>query len=187
MNVRETEVAKLLLKSRDELLADLVLQVELLVRIPLLDTRVPPNGADVDHAVPELDEGSPLDGDVEVGDVPQAEVDELLVGLLADVLDEAVGGQGLAQLVGRQAVLGEAPVEERDDVDLVGAQLLLLLDEVGAADETDGALLAEAREEGEHLGLDGLGGRLVSLVGPANSPLSFLFLFWGVQGSIGHS
>ena len=157
-HVREAEVAKLLLQDADKRLPDLVLQVVLLILIPLLDARVPAHGADVDHAVAELDKGAPLDGHVEVRDVVQDEADELLVGGLADVADEAAGGQGHAEAVGGQAVLGEAPVEEGDDVDGGGvADLLLLLDEVGAADEADGAGFAEFGEEGQHLGGGGLG------------------------------
>lgn len=87
----------------------------------------------------------------------QAEVGELLIVLLPNILDEAVGLERLAEAVGGQAVLGEAPVEEGDDVDGGAAELLLLLDEVGAANEADGALLAEAGEEGQHLGGDILG------------------------------
>lgn len=62
----------------------------------------------------------------------------------------------MAELVGCQAVLGEAEVEERGYVDGRGAELFLLLDEVGAADEADGAFLTEGGEEGEHFGGDGL-------------------------------
>lgn len=83
----------------------------------------------------------------------QAEVDELLVPVLADPADEAVGGERLAELVRRQPVLGEAEVEEGGDGGAGGlAELLFLLDEVGAADEADGALLAEGLEEEEDFG-----------------------------------
>ena len=146
-----------LLESCHKLLPDLGLVVKGVKVVPLLGGSVPADGADVDHAVAELDKGAPLDGDVEVGDVVQAEVDELLVLLLADPLDEAVGRQGLAELEGRQAVLGETVVEEGDDGDAGDlADLLLLLGEVGAAHEADGALLAESLEEEEHLIGDGL-------------------------------
>lgn len=87
----------------------------------------------------------------------EGEADELLVLVLANVLYEAVGGEGLAELVGRQAVLGEAEVEEGGDGGGGVAELLLLLGVVGAADEADGALLAEAGEEVEDLGGGGLG------------------------------
>ena len=86
----------------------------------------------------------------------QDKTDKLLVLVLANVLDEAVGGERLAQLVRRQAVLGEAEVEERGHVHRRRAELLLLLDQVGTADEADGAFLAEGRKEGEHFGGDGL-------------------------------
>lgn len=146
-------MSKSLLEGGDKLLSDLGLLVKGLEVVPLLGAGVPADGGDVDHAVAELDKGSPLDGDVEVGDVVQAEVGEFLVLGLADPADEAVGGEGLAQLVGREAVLGEAVVEEGGDGDAGGlAELLFLLDEVGAADEADGALFAEGLEEGEDLG-----------------------------------
>lgn len=146
-------MSKSLLEGGDKLLPDLGLLVKGLEVVPLLGAGVPADGADVNHAVAELDKSSPLDGDVEVGDVVQAEVCELLVLGLADPADEAVGGEGLAELVGREAVLGEAVVEEGGDRDAGRpAELLLLLDEVGAADEADGALLAEGLEEGEDLG-----------------------------------
>lgn len=83
----------------------------------------------------------------------QDKVGQLLVLVLADPLDEAVGGQRLAQLVRGQAVLGEAVVEEAGDGHAGRlAELLFLLDEVGAADEADGALLAEGLEEVEDFG-----------------------------------
>lgn len=147
----------------DKQLAHAVLLVVFFVLVALGDARVAADGRDVDHAVAELDEGAALDGDVEVGDVVQHEAHQLLVLLLANVLDEAVGGQLLAQAVGRQAVLGEAKVEEGRDVDGRRAELLLLLDEVGAADEADGDFLAEAREEVEHLGRRALSKDTLSL------------------------
>ena len=146
-------MAKLLLQHGNKLLAHLVLVVVLIEGQTLLIGRIPAHGADVDHAVAELDESAPLDGDVEVGNVVQAKVGELLPAVLAELGDEAVGGQGLAELEGGQAVLGEAKVEEGGDGDAGGfAELLLLLDKVGAADEADGALLAEAGEDIEGFG-----------------------------------
>jgi len=51
--------------------------------------------------------------------------------------------------------------------------LLLLLDEVGAADKADSALLAEAGEEGEDIG-GGTLGRCNDLVVSYTTPVSFL-------------
>lgn len=152
-HVRESEVSKLLPQSLDKRIADHCLLVVGLVLVSLVVAGIPANGTDVDHAVAELDKGAALDGNIEVGNVAEAEVDELLVGPFADVLDEAVGGQGLAELVRNQAVLGEAEVEETGDGDTSGAaKLLLLLDEVGAADKADGAFPAQLLEQSEHLG-----------------------------------
>ena len=153
--VRQAQVTEALAQLGDKFLADLGLLVVLVEGEALGVGSVPADGADVDHAVAELNKGAALDGDVEVGDVVQAEVGELLVLFLAEPLDEAVGGELLAQLVGRQAVLAEAEVEEGGDGDAGGlAELLLLLGEVGAADEADGALLAQGGEDGAGLGGD---------------------------------
>ena len=88
-------MAKLLLELLHELLAHTVLFVILLKIVPLLDAGVAANGRHINHAVAELDEGAALDGDVQVGDVMQDEAHQLLVLLLADPLDEAVGGRGI--------------------------------------------------------------------------------------------
>jgi hypothetical protein len=155
-------VAESLSESLNKLLSHLRVLVKGLEIIALLGAGVSANRWHIDHAVAKLDKGSALDGDVEVGNVVQAEVGELFVLVLADPFDEAVAGHGLAELVGRQAVLGEAEVEEGGDGDAGGlAQLLLLLDEVGATDEADGALGAEGLEEVEDLGGGVLGRRLL--------------------------
>lgn len=150
-------MGKLLLEDSDELLANLGGLVKGGKVVTLLVAGVTANGTDVDHAIAELDEGTTLDRDVEVGNVVQAEVGKLLVFVLANVLDEAVGGQLLAELEGLETVLGEAVVEKGGDRDACGlTELLLLLDEVGATDETDGAFLTELTEEGEDFGRGGL-------------------------------
>lgn len=150
-------MAKLLAERGNHRFADLGLLIVGFKIVTFLVARVTADGGDVDHAVAELNKRAALDGDVEVGNVVQAEVGKLLPLVLADPLDEAVGRELLAQLVRRQAVLGEAVVEEGDNGDASRlAELLLLLDQVGATDEADGALLAEGGEEGEHLGRSGL-------------------------------
>lgn len=165
-------MTKALPQLSDKRLSNLRLLVVRLKLLALLDAGVSADGADVDHAVAELDKGAPLDGDVEIGDVVEAEVGKLLVLVLADPADEVVGVEGLAQLEGRESVLGEAEVEEGGDGDAGGlAELFLLLLEVGATDEADGALLAEAAQELEDLGGSGLGAgrREISLVADARS------------------
>lgn len=155
-NSRQIQAGELLLQGRDELLPDVMLLVVRLVLVSLRHARVPPDGAHVDHAVPELDKGAPLDGDVQVRHVVQDELDQLLVLRLADPLDEAVRRQGHAALEGREPVFGKAEIEEGGDRDLGRAELLLLLGHVAAAYIADGAFLAERGKEGEHL----CGGRL---------------------------
>lgn len=86
----------------------------------------------------------------------QDETDQFLVVVFANVLDETVGRERHSHANGGQAVLGEAVVEEGCDGDAGGSELLLLLCEVGAADEADGDFVAEGGEELEHFGGDGL-------------------------------
>ena len=150
-------MSKLLLEDGDELLANLGGLVKGSKVVTLLVAGVTANRANVDHAIAELDEGTTLDGDVEVGNVVQAEVGKLLVLVLTNVLDEAVGGQLLAELESLETVLGEAVVEQGSDRDAGRlTELFLLLDEVGATDEADGAFLTELAEEGEDFGRGGL-------------------------------
>jgi hypothetical protein len=58
---------------------------------------------------------SPLDGDIQVGDVMQDELDKLLVLLLSNVTDERGSRELLAELVGDKTVLREAVVKVIDD------------------------------------------------------------------------
>jgi hypothetical protein len=86
----ETEMTESLLEDSDELLADLGILVVLLKVVSFLCAGVTADGTDVDHAVTELDEGSTLDGNVEISDVVEDKVGKLLVLLLANELDEGV-------------------------------------------------------------------------------------------------
>lgn len=88
LNSRQAKVGEGGLDVLDELLTNAVLEIVLLVLVALLDAGVTTDGADVDHAIAELDEGAALLGDLKVGNVVQDELDELLVGLLANPLDE---------------------------------------------------------------------------------------------------
>ena len=133
-----------------------MLEIKLLVLIALLDRSIPANRAHIDHAIAELHKSTTLDRDIQISNVVQDELDQLLVVVLADPLDERVRRERYAHADRRQAVLGEAEVEEVGDGDAGGAELLLLLGQVGAADEADGDFVAEGGEELEHLGGDRL-------------------------------
>lgn len=102
---RQAKVAKLLAQDRNKGLTDLGGLVVGLEVMTLLVAGVTANRADVHHAVAELDKGATLDGNIEIGNVVQAEVGKLLPLVLANPLDEAVGGELLAELEGSQAVL----------------------------------------------------------------------------------
>ena len=117
---RQAKVAKLLAQDRNKGLTDLGGLVVGLEVVTLLVAGVTANRADVHHAVAELDKGAALDGNIEIGNVVQAEVGKILPLVLANPLDEAVRGELLAELEGSQAVLREAVVEERGDGDAGG-------------------------------------------------------------------
>ncbi len=122
-----------------------------LVIIPLLRTRIPPNRTDINHAIAKLHKRAPHHGQLQIRNVVQDEPHQLLVPGFADVGDEGVRGHLDAELVGCEAVLGEAEIEHVRDGRLGGvAELFLLFYEVGAADEADGYFLAEGGEEGGH-------------------------------------
>lgn len=102
--------------------------------VALLNAGVTTDGANVDHAAAELNKSTTLLGKLELGDVSKAKVRELLVLFLSKPLDEAGAGKRLAHAVRNQTVLREAEVEQSGDIGGGAAELLLLLDEVGAAD-----------------------------------------------------
>ncbi len=62
-------------------------------RVALGLAGVSPHGTDVDHAVAELDKSASHDRNAfDPRDVPQTKLGQLLIFLLADPLDERVGG-----------------------------------------------------------------------------------------------
>jgi hypothetical protein len=84
----------------------------------------------------------------------QDEPTEQFVLVLANPFDEARAGQRLAHFVGSEAILGEAKVEQGGDGDVCGAELFLLLGEIGAADEANGNFVAEGGEDLEDFRCD---------------------------------
>ena len=117
--------------------------------------------------IPKLHKRPPLHRYLQRSDIPQHKIHQSLVFFLAQPGDEIRAREGFSQPVGRQPVLGEAEVEEGCYGERGRAELFLLFNEVGAADEADGAFVAEGGEEGEGFGRDGLEGeeRGVSLGG----------------------
>jgi hypothetical protein len=180
-NIRKTQIRELLLDSLHKLLANLVLKIKFLIIIALLNRSIPANRAHIDHAIAELDKSPALHRNIQIGHIMQNEPDKLLVILLANPLDETVRRERHTHADRRQAVLSKAEVEEGGDGDAGGAELFLLLGEVGAADEADGDFVAQGGEELQHLGRDGLeergeatlaGGLFLVLYGMAEAALT---------------
>lgn len=87
-SLRQAQVREFLPENRNEGLADLVDLVKRFKFVSFLKCRVTTMWTDVHHSIPELHKGPSLDGNVEVCDVVQDEVDKFLVLGLAEKLDE---------------------------------------------------------------------------------------------------
>ena len=133
-----------------------MLEIKLLILVALLDRSVPANRAHVDHAITELNKRAALHRDIQISHVVQDEAHKLLVVVLANPLDEAVRRERHTHANSCKSVLREAEVEEGGDGDAGGAELFLLLGEVGAADKADRDFVTEGGQELEHLRRDGL-------------------------------
>lgn len=97
--------------------------------------------------IPELNKSPRLDRTLDVGNIPQAEINQLLILFLPQKANEALTRQLLPQSVRRQTVFCKAEIEQSGDKNRRRTQLFLLLGEVGAADEADGAFMTEGGEE----------------------------------------
>ncbi len=156
-DLREAIIWELRTESSNKLLPNFMHLIIRLILISLSHTRISAHRANIHHPIPILNKSTPFDRDIQISNVVQHELHKLLVAVLANILDEGVGGEWTTELVGGQAVLGEAEIEEGGDWDGGRAELLLLLGQVGAADKTDGDVVAELGEEGKGLWCDGLG------------------------------
>mmetsp|Transcript_12147 Transcript_12147/g.32576 ORF Transcript_12147/g.32576 Transcript_12147/m.32576 type:complete len:216 (+) Transcript_12147:244-891(+) len=147
--VREVQVRKLLPHLRHHGFPDVVREVELFELVSLLATAIPANGREVEHALSELNEGTSLDRDVQIGNVVQRPVNHPLQVGLTQVPNKAGLTNLHTVLVREQAILGKAVVEHVRAI----SQLLLLFDKVRASDDTNADLLSKGLQV-----LDGLGG-----------------------------
>ena len=161
--VGETVVRELLFQSLDHLLSHMVLIVISVELVPLLRCRIPANRAHIDHSIPELDESTPLNRNIQISNVMQDPARQLLVLLLADPANEGGLWERDAHAEGGQTVFGEAEVEEGGYGYVGCAELFLLFGEVGTADVPNGDVVAEFGEELEHFGGGGLVERVNSI------------------------
>lgn len=155
---RQPEIWKLLLQRLHKLRPNPMLKIIFIKIRPLLITRVPTHRTNINHAIPELHKRASHNRYLQIRNISQAELNELLVFLLAEPADEGLCGERNAHAEGAEPVLWEAVVEERGYRDGGGAELFLLLDEIGTAYVADGAFLAESVKELEHFGGGMLGG-----------------------------
>jgi len=99
---------------------DLVVGFEL---VAFCDRGVSSNGTDVDHPISELDKGAAFNGDIQIRDVMQDEVDERLIPVFANVLNKRLRRELCSQFVGGQPVLCESIIEFIDDWTAINGQL----------------------------------------------------------------
>ena len=109
------------------------------------------------QSIPEFNKSPRLDRTLDIRNISQTKVHQLLILLLSQPANEAIAGQRLPKSYSRQAIFSEAEIEEACDGDRGCAELFLLFDEIGAANEAYGAFMAEGGEELQHFGGDGLG------------------------------
>jgi hypothetical protein len=86
------------------------LLVEFLEFVPLLLAAVPADGRHIQHPISELDEGAPLDGNIEICHIVQDEVDQLFELVLPKVLFQALNCKHFGALVRNEAILRERVV-----------------------------------------------------------------------------
>lgn len=111
--------------------------------------------------IPELNKRPCLDRTINIRNISQAKIHQLLVLLLPQPANEARTRHLLPQPICRQAVFCKAEVKEASDGYGGRAELLLLLNEIGAPNKADGAFVTEGRENLEHFGCNTLGRMLV--------------------------
>src|SRR5262249_14601651 len=128
--------------------------------IAFLHTRISSHRRNIDHAVPEFDEGAPHYRKLQIRYVSQTELRQPLVFLFAQPADEGGTSKRDAHAVGCQPVLGEAEVEEGCDGDAGASELFLLFRQVGAANEAYDDFMAEFGKELEHFWRGSLGAEL---------------------------
>ena len=109
------------------------------------------------QSIPEFNKRPRLNRTLDIRNISQTKVHQLLILLLSQPADEAIARQCLSKSYSRQAIFSEAEIEEAGDGDRGCAELFLLFDEIGAANEAYGAFMAEGGEELKHFGGDGLG------------------------------
>lgn len=146
--VGQAVVGKVLLESIDKGLSDLVLLVVLFKLVSLLGRGVSAHRRYVDHTVSELNKSASSDGNVDVGQVAQDELDKLVVLVVADPVDERLRRKLLTQLVSGQAVFRKTVVEVLQHA---LAQLLHLLGQVTATNKANHHLLSQGLQSFSHL------------------------------------
>lgn len=113
---RQVEGGEFFLDVGNQLWSNTSFQVVGLELIALLGAGVTTDRADIDHAIPELNECSSHGWKaLEVGDLSENELGQLLVLLFTDPLEKGIGRQLLAQAVGGEAVFRKGKVEQGGD------------------------------------------------------------------------
>mmetsp|Transcript_13087 Transcript_13087/g.15804 ORF Transcript_13087/g.15804 Transcript_13087/m.15804 type:complete len:218 (+) Transcript_13087:337-990(+) len=149
----EVVIRELLLECFHHLLPHPSTLIKLLELIAFFLTAVASNRRYVEHASTEFDEGPSLDGDLEIRDIVENEVDKLLQFLLAQEILQALLSKQSSSLRCDKSVLREKIFV------LVGSiftDLFLDLNQVRASDDPNVNSLAKFLHELEHTGVSSL-------------------------------
>lgn len=141
--VSEREVREASFECGDHIGTDVVFFIVFLEIVALLDAGITANRRDVYQTLAKLNKSTANHGEVELTKVSKDELDEFVVFGLSDPLNEALGLDSLAKLVGLEAVLAETVVKHVFDI---VAKLFFLFGQVRAAHEANSAFLAKLCE-----------------------------------------
>lgn len=141
--VSEREVREASFECGDHIGTDVVFFIVFLEIVALLDAGITANRRDVYQTLAKLNKSTANHGEVELTKVSKDKLDEFVVFGLSDPLNEALGLDSLAKLVGLEAVLAETVVKHVFDI---VAKLFFLFGQVRAAHEANSAFLAKLCE-----------------------------------------
>lgn len=130
--VRKVVLSERLLEHVDHLGPNIGLLVVPFKLVSFFLAAIPADRRNVQHPVSELDEGTPLDGNVQIGDVMQHEIDEGFELLFSEIRLQTLGGQQVTRFVSHESVFRKHEIVL---VDCTIAQLFRDLGEIRSTDD----------------------------------------------------
>lgn len=145
--VGQRVIWELLLEGTDHLSTDAVLLVISLKLVSLFGGRVSTDWRNVDHAVTELNESTSSLWKLDLRKILQNEDNELVVLLLAQPIDEGLGGKLFTASVGSETIFSEAVIKHLENI---GTKLFTLLCQIRATNKPNHSLLSDLSQSVLH-------------------------------------